>query len=818
MTQPPTISAAPPAHPGMDFARLRAEGIAAIAQLVGREWTDYNAADPGITLLEALCYAITDLSYRLAFEMEDLLAAPTDDPHPPEGFLTARTVLTMNPLTINDYRKLLIDLDGIRNAWLEPISQPQPELYYLASRATLTLSPHPLADPVNLRGLYRVLLAKASGYSDAEVIATATARLQQQRNLCEDFAEIRVLPIEAIRIQAEIEIGDRVNPNRLIAELYTALAQAIAPRLQFSSLQEQLAQDIPVEALFVGPALDHGFLDDAELEQFERQTELYTSDLIQILLDHPGINIVRRLMLASDRTPTPQPWALDLDPQLTPQLISLDRLIAAGDIRFYKGQIPCVLDPVAIAAAAFASPTPPHQPSDLSPPDLPLPKGNYRELASYTTLQTEFPLNYGIGEVGLPATATPERQAQAKQLQAYLLVFDQLLANYFAQLDQVRNLFSWNHHQLQTYFAQSIAHFPGAQEILKSSYADYLQGTFSDPQREIERKNRFLDHLLAQYGETFTDLSLLYPGQAMSSLMMQQKFIDHKINFLQDYPRVSAGRGQAFNYTLNPQGLELAQSISSQNISGLKRRIARRLGIEPQRQFLGSSETTEGFYLLEHLLLRPRSVAAAPAEQDRDFLTFSKRITALQAAERSGYVTCFSEGHGLQNGDRIEIFNSVYYNGIHTVDFCQEHCFDIFYSYLPETSQTIAWVRQGQSPDPFSFQMSVILPDWPGRFQLPNFRQLVIETVMAETPAHITLYFHWCDRPTLTEFETTHAIWLQQLAGQTHDRLTLAESSLRLIQLLRLGSSEILKPPALLGYMRIVGDEQQDTENLFTIL
>ena len=413
-----------------------------------------------------------------------------------------------------------------------------------------------------------------------------------------------------------------------------------------------------------------------------------------------------------------------------------------------------------------------------------------------------------MGEFGLPAAATPERQAQAKQLQAYLLVFDQLLANYFAQLDQVRNLFSWNRQQLQTYFRQSIAHFPAAQTILKASYTDYLQGASADPVRERDRQHRFLDHLLAQYSETFTDEALLYPGQAASPAT-----INHKIEFLQDYRSVSAGRGQAFNQTLNPQALENAQ-----NISGLKRRIARRLGIEPQRQFLASSETTEGFYLLEHLLLRPRSVDAVPEGQKGDFLTFSRRITGFQASERSGYVTCFSERHGLQNGDRIEIFNSVYYNGVHTVDFCQDHRFDIPASYLPETSQTVAWVRQGQSPDPFSFQLSVILPDWPGRLQIPSFRQLVIETFIAETPAHITLYFHWCDRPTLAEFETTQAIWLQQLAGQAHDRLTLAESSLRLIQLLELGSSEILRPPALLGYMRIGGDGQSDTDNPFTIL
>ena len=114
MTEYLTISNAPPEHPGMNFALLREEGIKHIERLAGKLWTDYNTHDPGITILEQLCYAITDLSYRLNFEMKDLLA-----PVPGENrkqFFSAREIMTVNPLTINDYRQLLIDLDGVKNA------------------------------------------------------------------------------------------------------------------------------------------------------------------------------------------------------------------------------------------------------------------------------------------------------------------------------------------------------------------------------------------------------------------------------------------------------------------------------------------------------------------------------------------------------------------------------------------------------------------------------------------------------------------------------------------------------------------------------
>ncbi len=44
-----------------DFQFLRSEGLKYIENLAHTLWTDYNTHDPGITILEALCYAITEL-------------------------------------------------------------------------------------------------------------------------------------------------------------------------------------------------------------------------------------------------------------------------------------------------------------------------------------------------------------------------------------------------------------------------------------------------------------------------------------------------------------------------------------------------------------------------------------------------------------------------------------------------------------------------------------------------------------------------------------------------------------------------------------
>ena len=45
----------------LDYGTLRQQGIRYLERLAGKAWTDFNAHDPGITILEQLCYAITDL-------------------------------------------------------------------------------------------------------------------------------------------------------------------------------------------------------------------------------------------------------------------------------------------------------------------------------------------------------------------------------------------------------------------------------------------------------------------------------------------------------------------------------------------------------------------------------------------------------------------------------------------------------------------------------------------------------------------------------------------------------------------------------------
>ena len=61
------------------FESLRAQGVRLTQALSGHTWTDYNLHDPGVTILEQLCYALTDLVYRADFPVADHLLAPGEE-------------------------------------------------------------------------------------------------------------------------------------------------------------------------------------------------------------------------------------------------------------------------------------------------------------------------------------------------------------------------------------------------------------------------------------------------------------------------------------------------------------------------------------------------------------------------------------------------------------------------------------------------------------------------------------------------------------------------------------------------------------------
>jgi hypothetical protein len=596
-----TLSTAPLEHPAMDYQFLRRAGIEHLERMATSLWTDFNAHDPGITILEQLCYALTDLGYRINYSIPDLLTGDSGSPY--DDLFSPDQVLTTAPVTLTDMRKLIIDVRGVKNAWINRVETQQYPLFYNDTQNTLSLRGSPLtSQPVHLRGLYTVQIEMSDAvYYDstaaenkAAIENEVAARVHGNRGLCEDYESIVVLEPEYIHIEANVEIEAVDDVESLLLDIFQRLSDYISPPVHFYSLLHMLEAGVPLDELFEGPLLRQGFIDTAQLNQAQRRTTLHTSDLIREIMDVRGVRAVRTISMRSLET---APWSLVLNPNQAPKLD-----LRTSKITLVRNKVPVSVDVDRVRTRFYERLQRAQTHSDLFQ-DLRLlqpPLGKNRDVTRYHSFQHQFPETYAVGAAGLPDSASPERHAQAKQLKAYLMFFDQLLANYFSQLGHVRDLFAFTNtagdlDHNSTYFSQILDDPALNLRELWGGDATKLTNITENPHdpgnvssNRSDRRNRFLNHLLARFAEQFTDYSLIiYDALQGEGVPPAEQIAAHKQAFLRDYIEVSGRRGTGLNVLL-PAG------DTDTNVSGLQKRIARKLGI-----------SADQFYMVENILLRP---------------------------------------------------------------------------------------------------------------------------------------------------------------------------------------------------------------------
>ncbi|HKR05789.1 MAG TPA: hypothetical protein VJY62_14235, partial [Bacteroidia bacterium] len=202
----------------LDWEKLRDEGRDYLGKFSGKLWTDHNTHDPGITILEMLCYAIMDLGYRTNLPDADIFARKPDDDTSAKdnNFFTPSQILACNPVTIMDFRKMLIDIAGVKNAWLEN------SFYDCNDSKNTNPGRKETACSDCYNGLYHVYIELENNYNlriDKEkeeyekLIDKIKSRLLSHRNLCEDFIDLHILCKKEIGVCADIELNTGVNPE-----------------------------------------------------------------------------------------------------------------------------------------------------------------------------------------------------------------------------------------------------------------------------------------------------------------------------------------------------------------------------------------------------------------------------------------------------------------------------------------------------------------------------------------------------------------------------------------------------------------------------
>lgn len=579
------------AEPAEDFDLLVARGISLLQKLSGEKWTDYNIHDPGVTILEQLCYAFTDLAYRTGFKLEDILTDEQGNIDKLEhSFFDKEKILTSNPVTINDYRKVILDeVDEVENVDLIPvISKYSPDfikgLYWIHIRVSDHVVPRIEANPT----------------VGEEITEKVRNCFLSYRNLSEDLVRSFVLlKPQKIAIKAKIIVKENVSPEDVLLEVHKEIKNLLSPKVRFYTEKELVEEGRKIEDIYCGPLLKHGIIPDDQLKPLI--TEIDTVELTGAILKVEGVLFVKELFI-NDQAGKESGKSFLLNDRSFPLV---------DDVEFVKGVELIANDyKLSVRTNVFNEMLEKINRFDawekkvsMRPAENPkIKRGTYRNIGQYHSIQDNFPLVYGIGQGGLSSHESAARKAKAKQLKAYLLFFEQILANYAKQLAGIGKLFSTTIDEAdeRSYFYEPLYQVPGISRLLlppsgEQSWDDFVADAdnpyiqvLKDSQESIdvyrERKNAIFDHLYSRFNEKFVTYPVMLYNDFYGNPGNDDKaglVLRWKAEILRTLPEIDYNKIRAFNYY-----------NGGSDISGFEKKMALHLHIHQpmKRELAGSFE------------------------------------------------------------------------------------------------------------------------------------------------------------------------------------------------------------------------------------
>lgn len=808
----------------LSYADLRDKAIALAQSASGQVWTDYNLHDPGVTLLEAWCYALTEDVYNAHQPVADLLTAPDGRIHYQDHALhAAPVVLPCRAITEQDYLRWIMDrvpqVLGLRMDMHE-CTPGQPSGLW---RVSAQLPPADLEQGMQ---------------GKANLAAQCAQAYWAQRNLCEDLKTLpKILKPMPCRLICDIEVQGSRDVTDILGDLVTRCAEYIATRAVRLTLLDRLPRytdefGIDTVALFDGPRLRNGWIETAQLERHDRE-RLFVSDLSRALQDIEGLAEIRHLGLqvsgqeGSDQALLWQgdDWALELQWPLSPDDLRSLRASRRGvpltlsdsalmarlnDLRFmYSGMHG--VDGSGASAGGF---DPTHEPTTqdartahpLAPPE-----GRVIEPLEYVSMRVNLPPLYQA--LGGDTMQQKMRATEGERLQfmAYLAQLEQGLAHAQAQGGHLRELYTLQDNPEQSYWWSMLddTQLPGVSQLYRHPIQQVQRQVFEASDDALERRGRVLDHLLALHGEAVTQGSLrgfgLYHGPQEWALHLYRL----KLQMSQRIVRHTRDRYAGIDYSRPSYGVH-------DNTAPLQERISLLLGFtEHHSRSLTAALGEQGIVLADsaspaldkvpsgelHPITLWETASSGPrgALQEGLRAVLSQHIRQLaQESVSPALLRCAVHatrywirpepaGHALWLGpsDEGHWWRLAVHHELATLKHLAVHLHR-FVCQLQSACEglhliehillrPVGWPTHAEAPGdeavepPMTFyahQLTLVMPAWTARCSDPAFRKLAQETVELSCPAHVLPHLLWLEADELCQFESLYPAWLQ--AKQEH--------------------------------------------------
>ena len=787
----------------LNFTALREEGIALAQALSGNIWTDYNLHDPGVTILEQLCFGMTELAYQADEAIEYYLTNQ-------RGVIDFNDFALFKPheifptgaVTPEDYCKLLVDA--------------VPEIGAINVR--------PVKNKNCVAGLYDITIkllepivgGEFSNEKKEEIIKSVALVFQENRNLCEDLNEVNIELAEPCYLQGFIETTGSRDSADICADIFFQCARIVSFKVSIDRYEDMYSVNNDLELLFTGPLTQHGYINVDNFSSEGSQKSL--QELILMISKIEGVKKIYQLDLVSKNNINSKYESIqkeknhsksyyvkfptsEVQKNLFKIGVNSERLTDFNDLSSVTSEnndkilssARQKLHQLEFHYGAFRNN------KKNSANFYGLPEGKKHLDAEYFSIQEGFPNVYGVNSNGVAAFDIAERKVYAKQLKAYLFPFEQLMVNFLQQVNNMPSFFSLTELTKESYFSKFLNNktIPNIEELYnfngqKSQVIAKIRQHDDDVD---ERKSRALDVLLALYGEKFPHKELksfncYYDGEAW--------VVENKINFLKNIIEISSRRNGAFNYLKN--------HWNACGVGSFQKKIGILLGIKNFDSFRLLCDLFDGNKVTvvddSVLLGRGSTVSSAHAELSAvTGLSVNQRRSLQKMAYRLGSSNLTISFSMLNECVRIEQYQTLV-DGENS-----EHDENVgIYFQLSGESKSIFIEQKNNMQDAvlyahkyrkvmvalnadlegfhlvehvllrqcgegdlhnvqgegnfFNFRVSFVFPSWGARFSNESFRKFAEIVVHNNLPAHIYPCFYWLSFEEMQEFESRYKAWL----------------------------------------------------------
>ena len=793
----------------IDYEKLKNEALNYLKKIGGEKWNYYDEHDPGITILENLCFAIMDLDYRINFPIEDLLAKNPKKHGEIVPFFMPEEILPSAPVTLNDYYKLILDIDGVRNCKIIP--------QVLDNRFT---------------GFYDILLhiEPFTEKNQKQTINKVRERLQENRNLCENFNKIETFePLEVfvdISLEPNLDMFQEAEEYDIFAgEILCKIQEYFIPKIKFKKLSDALNIKKNLDEVYNGPLLEHGFILDEDLEKNTLQNNFYIIDLIDLINDQKKIWKILSFSIFNAKTNERYKNSISTEEN---QIVWLS--FAKSSIKLYHNNslIKTNFENCIMFAKRKYNLLNVNDNANIE--EIGIYEGRYRNLLDYSSIQKDFPLIYGIGEEGIADSEPEEKKEQVHNLKMYLLIFDQLIYLYLHKLENIKNLLAIrfdnnllvkNKYPKDVPNVESLLKIP--QKTLNGTHISfsYLQNKYLDINTSHTKEDIYkscnsyinfisnyidknlrefmIDHLLARFNEKID-----------TNYCEQRNIKDIKQQLLSNYNILSSNRSQAMN-TL--------QFYKDGNLATFTKKMSIVFGINITNSLLLHMLVKNKFYIWRGFAKQNIKVLLKEEQQNNSGFVFKSKfkdilkLVLLYGGDKKNY--CIIKKESLNNIIGSKKKRQALYEIRLYVNETKTKFINLESTKSDLVDYTLAKKIIDKSVDEINkfniesegfhliehillcdncndselykdcfFKATMIFPNWPYRFQKENFRKNIERWIYDNSPAHLYIKVLWLDMKQIEIFEYAFKDLLEAKNEKIIDKEKIKTASLRLMKIL----------------------------------